>query len=159
MENKENIFKSLKNDGIKIEDARNYGDEIQKFLFWLDGVKEFAPKIISEFCDFITQCIKNYTHPVDILLITGSFLNDLYIDNVEEIKMLQSIKKHIELIYPDNELNTNIESLDTCQTIRLGIIHWLKIVNNNKTAPFIEPPTLTAQNAVPTNGVQKVGKK
>jgi hypothetical protein len=73
--------------------------------------------------------------------------------------MLQSIKKHIELIYPDNELNTNIESLDTCQTIRLGIIHWLKIVNNNKTAPFIEPPTLTAQNAVPANGVQKVGKK
>ena len=33
MENKENIFKSLKNDGIKIEDARNYGDEIAKLRY------------------------------------------------------------------------------------------------------------------------------
>lgn len=146
---KENIYKALKNEGIKIEEAKNYGEDIQKFIFWLDGVKEFAPEIIAELCDFIEQCIKNDTHPIDILMIMGSILNELYVDDIKEIKMLESIKQHIEVLYPDNELNSKIEELDTCQAIRLGIIHWLKILNNSKAAPFIEPPKLTIDNSLP----------
>ena len=141
--NKESIFKALKNEGIKIDEAKNYSDDLQKFIFWLDGVKEFAPNIIAELCDFIEQSIKNDTHPIDILMIMGSILNDLYMNDVKDIKMLESIKTHIEVLYPDNELNSKIEELDTCQAIRLGIIHWLKILNNSKAAPFIEPPKLS----------------
>ena len=148
---KDSIYKTLKNESIKIEEAKDYNDNVQKFIFWLDGVKEFSPGIISELCDFITQCIKNDTHPVDILLVMGSLLNELYIDDIKEIHILESIKNHIEVIYPDNELNTNIESLDTCQAIRLGLIHWLKIVNNSKTTKFIEPSPLSSDNVLPKN--------
>lgn len=148
--NKESIFKALKNEGIKIDEAKNYSDDLQKFIFWLDGVKEFAPAIIAELCDFIEQSIKNDTHPIDILMIMGSILNDLYMNDVKEIKMLESIKTHIEVLYPDNELNSKIEELDTCQAIRLGIIHWLKILNNSKAAPFIEPPKLSSETALPS---------
>jgi len=147
--NKESIFKALKNEGIKIDEAKNYSDDLQKFIFWLDGVKEFAPSIIAELCDFIEQSIKNDTHPIDILMIMGSILNDLYMDDVKEIKMLESIKTHIEVLYPDNELNSKIEELDTCQAIRLGIIHWLKILNNSKAAPFIEPPKMSIDMSLP----------
>lgn len=146
---KESIFKGLRNEAIKIEEAKEYNDNLQKFIFWLDGVKEFSPGIISELCDFITQCIKNDTHPVDILLVMGSLLNELYVDDIKEIHILESIKNHIEVIYPDNELNTNIESLDTCQAIRLGLIHWLKIVNNKTTTKFIEPTPLSSDNVLP----------
>jgi hypothetical protein len=146
---KENIYKILKNESIKIEDVKEYDQTIQKFLFWLDGVKEFSPSIISEFCEFINQCIKNDTHPIDILLVMGSILNTLYVDDINEIKMLESIKNHIEVLYPDNELNTKIEDLDTLQTIRLGIMHWLKVISNNRSATFIEPKPLSADNALP----------
>jgi hypothetical protein len=146
---KENIYKILKNESIKIEDVKEYDETIQKFLFWLDGVKEFSPSIISEFCEFINQCIKNDTHPIDILLVMGSILNTLYVDDINEIKMLESIKNHIEVLYPDNELNTKIEDLDTLQTIRLGIMHWLKVISNNRSATFIEPKPLSADNALP----------
>lgn len=152
---KDSIYKTLKNESIKIEEAKEYNDNVQKFIFWLDGVKEFSPGIISELCDFITQCIKNDTHPVDILLVMGSLLNELYVDDIKEIHILESIKNHIEVIYPDNELNTNIESLDTCQAIRLGLIHWLKIVNNSKTTKFIEPSPLSADNVLPKNDKAK----
>ena len=146
---KENIYKILKNESIKIEDVKEYDETIQKFLFWLDGVKEFSPSIISEFCEFINQCIKNDTHPIDILLVMGSILNTLYVDDINEIKMLESIKNHIEVLYPDNELNTKIEDLGTLQTIRLGIMHWLKVISNNRSATFIEPKPLSADNALP----------
>lgn len=146
---KDNIYKVLQNQTIKIEEAKEYSPELQKFIFWLDGVKEFSPGIISELCDFITQCIKNDTHPIDILLVMGSLLNAMYIDDIKEIHILESIKNHIEVIYPDNELNTKIEDLDTCQAVRLGIIHWLKIINNSKTTKFIEPTPLSADNALP----------
>lgn len=146
---KESIYKILKNESIKIEDVKEYDENIQKFLFWLDGVKEFSPNIISEFCEFINQCIKNDTHPIDILLVMGSILNTLYVDDINEIKMLESIKNHIEVLYPDNELNTKIEDLDTLQTIRLGIMHWLKVISNNRSATFIEPKPLSADNALP----------
>lgn len=146
---KESIYKILKNESIKIEDVKEYDETIQKFLFWLDGVKEFSPSIISEFCEFINQCIKNDTHPIDILLVMGSILNTLYVDDINEIKMLESIKNHIEVLYPDNELNTKIEDLDTLQTIRLGIMHWLKVISNNRSATFIEPKPLSADNALP----------
>ena len=147
---KDNIFKTLNNDTIKIDEAKNYSEDIQKFIFWLDGVKEFSPGLISEMCDFITQCIKNDTHPIDILLVMGSLLNTMYVDdNIKEITILESIKNHIEVIYPDNELNTRIEDLDTCQAIRLGILHWLKIINNNRTTKFIEPEPLTSDNTLP----------
>lgn len=148
---KENIFKSLKNDTIKIEETKECNEAVQKFLFWLDGVKEFSPGIISELCDFINQCIKNDTHPIDILLVMGSLLNTMYTDEsgINEIKMLESIKHHIEILYPDNDLNTKIEDLDTCQTIRLGIIHWLKILSNNRSTSFIEPKPLSSDNALP----------
>ena len=146
---KDNIYKVLQNQTIKIEEAKEYSSELQKFIFWLDGVKEFSPGIISELCDFITQCIKNDTHPIDILLVMGSLLNAMYIDDIKEIHILESIKNHIEVIYPDNELNTKIEDLDTCQAVRLGIIHWLKIINNSKTTKFIEPTPLSADNALP----------
>ena len=146
---KDNIYKVLQNQTIKIEEAKEYSPELQKFIFWLDGVKEFSPGIISELCDFITQCIKNDTHPIDILLVMGSLLNAMYVDDIKEIHILESIKNHIEVIYPDNELNTKIEDLDTCQAVRLGIIHWLKIINNSKTTKFIEPTPLSADNALP----------
>ena len=106
---KDNIYKVLQNQTIKIEEAKEYSPELQKFIFWLDGVKEFSPGIISELCDFITQCIKNDTHPIDILLVLGSLLNAMYVDDIKEIHILESIKNHIEVIYPDNELNTKIE--------------------------------------------------
>lgn len=146
---KDSIYKSLKNESIKIEEAKEYNENIQKFIFWLDGVKEFSPGMISDLCDFITKCIKDDTHPIDILLIMGSILNSLYVDDIKEIHILESIKNHIEVIYPDNELNTKIEELDTCQAIRLGIIHWLKILHNAKTTQFIEPTPLSADNALP----------
>ena len=149
---KDNIYKVLQNQTIKIEEAKEYSPELQKFIFWLDGVKEFSPGIISELCDFITQCIKNDTHPIDILLVMGSLLNAMYVDDIKEIHILESIKNHIEVIYPDNELNTKIEDLDTCQAVRLGIIHWLKIINNSKTTKFIEPTPLSADNALPKKG-------
>ena len=79
----------------------------------------------------------------------GSILNTLYVDDINEIKMLESIKNHIEVLYPDNELNTKIEDLDTLQTIRLGIMHWLKVISNNRSATFIEPKPLSADNALP----------
>ena len=79
---KDNIYKVLQNQTIKIEEAKEYSPELQKFIFWLDGVKEFSPGIISELCDFITQCIKNDTHPIDILLVMGSLLNAMYIDDI-----------------------------------------------------------------------------
>lgn len=149
---KDNIYKVLQNQTIKIEEAKEYSPELQKFIFWLDGVKEFSPGIISELCDFITQCIKNDTHPIDILLVMGSLLNAMYVDDIKEIHILESIKNHIEVIYPDNELNTKIEDLDTCQAVRLGIIHWLKIINNSKTTKFIEPTPLSSDNALPKKG-------
>ena len=149
---KDNIYKVLQNQTIKIEEAKEYSPELQKFIFWLDGVKEFSPGIISELCDFITQCIKNDTHPIDILLVMGSLLNAMYIDDIKEIHILESIKNHIEVIYPDNELNTKIEDLDTCQAVRLGIMHWLKIINNNKASTFIEPTPLSSENALPKKG-------
>lgn len=154
---KDSIFKTLKNETIKIDEAKNYSEDIQKFIFWLDGVKEFSPGIISELCDFITKCIKSDTHPIDILLIMGSLLNTLYVDDIKEISILESIKNHIEVIYPDNELNTKIEDLDTCQAVRLGIIHWLKIINNNCTTKFIEPTPLTSDNVLPTVSGKKRG--
>ena len=146
---KENIFKTLKNESIKIEDAKEYEENLQKFIFWLDGVKEFSPGIISELCDFISQCIKNNTHPIDILLVMGSILNEMYVDDIKEIKMLESIKKHIEVLYPDNDLNVKLEDLDTCQAVRLGIMHWLDILKSSKASQFIEPTPLSSDMVIP----------
>lgn len=65
------------NDNLKEKLVNNYSESTQKFLFWLDGVQSFAPKPISNLCDFIHASVEHDPNPVEVLLILGSILNKL----------------------------------------------------------------------------------
>ena len=78
-----------------------------------------------------------------MLLVLGSILHTLETSE-SNIKYLRSISEHIEVLYPDNDLNVKIEDLDILQTIRSGVNHWIAVIGNpvlgNKK--FIDPPAI-----------------
>lgn len=131
------------NEVLREKLIKEYNDNTQKFLFWLDGVQAFAPEPISNLCDFIHTTVEKDPNQIDVLLVLGSLLNNLETCN-NTVKILKSITEHIEVLYPDNDLNVRIEDLDVLQAIRTGIEHWLTVINNpvftNKTHSYIKPP-------------------
>lgn len=131
------------NEALKEKLVNKYSEDTQKFLFWLDGVQAFAPKAISNLCDFIHTSVEHDPAPVEVLLVLGSILNKLE-SNEGTIKMLKSIVEHIEILYPDNELNVKIEDLEILQTIRTGLKHWIAVINNPVLGDkkFIDPPVI-----------------
>lgn len=131
------------NEMLKEKLVNKYSEDTQKFLFWLDGVQAFAPKAINNLCDFIHTSVEHDPAPVEVLLVLGSILNKLE-SNEGTIKMLKSIVEHIEILYPDNELNVKIEDLEILQTIRTGLKHWIAVINNPVLGDkkFIDPPAI-----------------
>ena len=137
-------FVKQSNDNLKEKLVSTYSDSTQKFLFWLDGVQSFAPKPISNLCDFIHASVEHDPNPVEVLLILGSILNKLE-NNADTINRLESIIQHIEILYPDNELNVKIEDLEILQTVRTGLKHWISAVKNPILGDkkFIDPPAIS----------------
>ena len=133
----------MNTETLKEKLVKEYPEQTQKFLFWLDGVEAFAPASIKNLCNFIHTSIEHDPNPVEVLLVLGSILHTL--DTSEtNLKYLKSISEHIEILYPDNDLNVKIEDLDILQTIRSGVNHWIAVVGNpvlgNKK--FIDPPAI-----------------
>lgn len=131
------------NELLKEKLVKEYPENTQKFLFWLDGVESFAPDSIKNLCTFIHTSIEHDPNPVEVLLVLGSILHTLIPDDVN-LKYLKSISEHIEILYPDNNLNVKIEDLDMLQTIRSGVNHWIEVVRNPILGDkkFIDPPSI-----------------
>ena len=128
---------------LKEKLVSNYSDDTQKFLFWLDGIQIFAPKSVRTLCDFIHTSVEHDPHPVEVLLVLGSILNK-FDANETTTTMLKSIIEHIEILYPDNDLNVKIEDLEVLQAIRTGLQHWISVVSNPVLGDkqFIDPPPI-----------------
>ena len=49
----------LNTDVLKEKLVKEYPEQTQKFLFWLDGVEAFAPASIQNLCNFIHTSIEH----------------------------------------------------------------------------------------------------
>jgi len=116
---------------------KEYSENTQKFLFYIDGIQAFSPEPITELCEFIHSCVEHDPNQIDVLMILGSLMRNLNPDESTK-QFLRNICRHIEILYPDNDFEgINIESLDVLQTIRSGIMRFLSL---NTSPIWVEPP-------------------